>query len=49
MDIGQLMYEGYVEAFLWAEIPLPMDESAEDSDASFEELGYTVYQLSPEA
>lgn len=48
MDAKQLMYEGYVKAFLWAESPLP-DEDSEDSDLSLEDLGYTVYQITPES
>lgn len=39
---------GYKEAFLWTERPLA-DNSEDDADNTFEDLGYTVWDFSPDA
>lgn len=39
------MYEGYVEALVWAEIPA----GSEDDCRTLDELGFTIYDISPDA
>lgn len=44
-----LMYQGYTEALVWAEIPLA-EEQSDGSDArTFEDLGYTCNDFSADA
>lgn len=43
-----MMYQGYTEAFIWAEIPLRESED-DDDDRTFEDRGYCVDDFNAEA
>lgn len=44
-----LMYQGYTEALVWAEIPLPDEPSDGSDDRTFEDLGYTCNDFNANA